>query len=77
MSAYHRRYREFEGRLAVRHDELRSAAVTVNDRGEVILSAVPYLIFPSTDCAEQFVRRVLLQRERLSVEGKPNRRRSQ
>ena len=71
MSAYHRRNRQFEGRrLAVRHDELRSAAVTVNDRGEVILSALPYLIFPSTDCAEQFVRRVLLQRE------KPIRRRS-
>ena len=63
MSSYHRRNRQFEDRLAVRHDELRSAAVTVNDRGEVIVASLPYLLFPSAECAEKFVKRILLQRE--------------
>jgi hypothetical protein len=62
--AYKRRNHDFNARLAVRHDELRRAAVAVNGRGQVVISAIPYLIFPSTGCAEQFVKRVLLQSQR-------------
>ena len=64
MSVYRRKDATFNARLAVRHEELRRAAVTVNGQGQVVISAVPYLTFPSTDCAEQFVKRILLQSPR-------------
>jgi hypothetical protein len=67
MSTYRRKNHTFNARLAVRHDDLKAATVIRDEQGRVVLSALPYLTFPSTDAAEQFVRRVLLQRE-------PNRR---
>lgn len=67
MSTYHRRNRQFESRLAVRRDELQAAIVTRDEQGRVVISALPAYSFPTQDCAEQFIRRVLMQRE-------PNRR---
>lgn len=63
MSVYRRKNHNFNERLSVRRDELRAATLDRDERGRVTLSALPHLIFPSTDCAEQFVRRVLMQRE--------------
>ena len=71
MSTYHRRNRQFESRLAVRRDELQAATVNPDAKGRVVISALPAYTFPSIDCAEQFLRRVLMQRE------KPTSRRSQ
>jgi hypothetical protein len=68
MSAYRRKNSAFNSRLAVRRDQLQAATVNPDAQGRVTISALPYLVFPSVDCAEQFVRRVLMQRE-------PNRRR--
>ena len=66
--SYRRKDATFNARLAVRHDELRlelrRAEVTVNGQGQVVISAIPYLTFPSTDCAAQFVKRILMQSER-------------
>lgn len=62
--AYHRKNHSFNARLVVRRDELKAATVARDEQGRVIVSALPYLTFPSTYCAEQFVRRVLLQREK-------------
>jgi hypothetical protein len=63
MSTYHRRNRQFESRLAVRRDELQAATVTRDETGRVVISALPAYSFPTQDCAEQFIRRVLMQRE--------------
>jgi hypothetical protein len=71
MSTYHRRNRQFESRLAVRRDELQAATVTRDETGRVVISALPAYSFPTQDCAEQFIRRVLMQREQ------PTNRRSQ
>jgi len=67
MSNYRRKNDGFNSRLAVRRDELQAATVNRDTHGGVIISALSYLVFPNVDCAEQFVRRVLLHRE-------PNRR---
>lgn len=58
MSIYRRRNREFEDRLSIRNDELKSGIVTKDEQGKIILSALPYLQFPTQASAEQFLRRV-------------------
>ena len=58
MSVYRRRDQSFNERLSVRSEELKTV-VTQDEQGRVILSALPYLKFPSQDCAEQFLRRVV------------------
>jgi hypothetical protein len=63
MSTYRRKNHSLNQWLSVRRDDLKAATVARDEQGRVIVSALPYLLFPSTDCAEQFVRRVLLQRE--------------
>ena len=57
MSVYRRKDATFNARLAVRHDELRHVTV-VNGQGQVVISALPYLTFPTQVSAEQFLRRV-------------------
>lgn len=50
----------FNAQLQQRADELRllkAATVTVNE-GRVTITALPYLQFPNTGCAERFLRRV-------------------
>jgi len=61
MSAYHRRNRQYESRLAVRRDELQAATVTRDETGRVVISALPAYSFPTQECAEQFIRRVVLK----------------
>lgn len=63
MSIYRRKNHSFNSRLSVRRDELRTATVDINERGQATIACLPYLTFPSVDSAEQFVRRVLMQRE--------------
>lgn len=63
---YHRKNHSFNQRLAVRRDELKHATVNRDEQGRVTLSVLPYLVFPSADSAEQFVRRVMMQREKPS-----------
>jgi hypothetical protein len=63
MSAYRRKNHNFNSRLAVRRDELKAATLNRDEQGRVVISALPYLVFPSADSAEQFVRRVVMQRE--------------
>ncbi|MGD0163703.1 MAG: hypothetical protein ABSB39_14650 [Candidatus Sulfotelmatobacter sp.] len=63
MSTYRRKNHTFNSRLAVRRDELKDATIDRDEQGRVIVSALPYLIFPTADSAEQFVRRVVMQRE--------------
>lgn len=55
MSVYRRKDATFNARLAVRHDELRHVTVV---NGQVVISALPYLTFPTQVSAEQFLRRV-------------------
>jgi hypothetical protein len=68
MSVYRRKDAAFNTRLAVRHDELSDSrtAVIINGQGQVVILAIPYLTFPTTDCAERFVRRVLQRKTRRS-----------
>ena len=63
MSTYRRKNHSFNSRLAVRRDELKAATLNCDEQGRVIISALPAYTFPSIDVAEQFVRRVLMQRE--------------
>jgi hypothetical protein len=59
MTTYKRKNHSFSQRLAVRHDELRSAAVTSDEQGRVTISVLPYLRFATASDAQRFLRRVV------------------
>jgi hypothetical protein len=58
MSAYHKRNRDFEDRLAVKADELKASTVTSDERGRVVISALPAYTFASREDAVRFLKRV-------------------
>jgi hypothetical protein len=64
MTAYRRKNHAFNSRLAVRRDELQAATVNTDERGQVTITCIPYLIFPNQDTAQRFLQRVTTRTRR-------------
>jgi hypothetical protein len=68
MSTYRRKNRTFNSRLAVRRDQLQAATVNRDAQGRVVISALPAYSFPTQECAEQFIRRIVLNDRKRRVQ---------